>query len=93
MNGGPCLGDVQPAGRATRTGPLVVRDSNGMRTVPGTGPGTRDLLPKVSWVGGAHYSRADATNGNVDGHKQENFSSFTGGEFGPYAKVGVGYAR
>ncbi len=122
-------------------------------------------LPKVSWVGGARYSRTDATNGSVDtfgleagadyflygrnneglrlgprlevafgresfqtatdfgwlglsgevgynfvatngitgalaaglggrvaGHKRENFASFTGGEFGPYLKVGLGYS-
>ncbi len=123
------------------------------------------LLPKVSWVGGARYSRTDATNGSVDtfgieggadyfligrnneglrlgprlevafgresfqsatdfgwlglsgevgynfvasngitgavaagvggriaGHKREDFASFTGGEFGPYAKIGIGYS-
>jgi hypothetical protein len=122
------------------------------------------LLPKVSWTGGARYSRTDATNGSVDtfgvmagadyfvigrdneglrvgprielalgnesfhtttfgwlgmsgelgynfiasngitgalalgvggriaGHKQTNFTSFTGGEFGPYARVGLGYS-
>lgn len=123
------------------------------------------LLPKVSWAGGARYSRTDATNGSVDtfgveggadyfligrnneglrvgprlevafgresfqtstdfgwlglsgevgynfiatngitgsvaagvggriaGHKRQDFASFTGGEFGPYAKLGIGYS-
>lgn len=123
------------------------------------------LLPNLSWVGGAQYSRTEATNGTVDtvgieggadyfligknneglrvgprmelafgresfqtstnfawlglsgeigynfiatngitgmvsagfggriaGDKQENFSSLTGGELGPYAKVGIGYS-
>lgn len=123
------------------------------------------LLPKVSWVGGARYSRTDATNGSVNtfgieggadyfvigrnneglrigprleaafgresfqtstdfgwlglsgevgynfvatngitgalaaglggriaGDEREDFASFTGGEFGPYAKVGIGYS-
>jgi hypothetical protein len=127
--------------------------------------GTLRSLPKISWVGGAQYSRATATNGTVDmvgaeagadyflygrnneglrigprmelafgretfqtattfgwlglsgevgynfiasngitgalaagfggrisGHKQENFASMTGGEAGPYAKVGIGYS-
>jgi hypothetical protein len=30
--------------------------------------------------------------GRIAGHKREDFSSFTGGEFGPYAKLGVGYS-
>lgn len=127
--------------------------------------GTMPGLPKVSWVGGARYSRTDATNGSVDtfgieggadyflfgrnneglrlgprlevafgresfqtgtsfgwlgfsgevgynfiatngitgalgaglggrvaGNEREDFASFTGGEFGPYLKVGLGYS-
>jgi hypothetical protein len=127
--------------------------------------GPLPFYPKVSWVGGARYSRTDATNGSVDtfgieggvdyflygrnnegfragprlevafgresfqtstnfgwvglsgevgynfiatngisgavatglggriaGDDREDFSSFTGGEFGPYLKVGLGYS-
>jgi hypothetical protein len=30
--------------------------------------------------------------GRIAGHKREDFSSFTGGEFGAYAKLGIGYS-
>ena len=35
---------------------------------------------------------AGGLGGRISGHKRENFASFTGGEFGPYLKLGVGYS-
>jgi hypothetical protein len=35
---------------------------------------------------------AGGFGGRIAGHKQENFASMTGGEFGPHAKVGTGYS-
>ncbi|HET6439441.1 MAG TPA: hypothetical protein VFG59_15340 [Anaeromyxobacter sp.] len=35
---------------------------------------------------------AAGLGGRIAGHRRENFASFTGGEFGPYGKVGIGYS-
>lgn len=37
-------------------------------------------------------SLSGGVGGRIAGDEREDFSSFTGGEFGPYAKVGLGYS-